>query len=320
MGDNVKKVVILGGGTGQSQILKGLKLFPVDVTAIVTVADTGGSTGKLREELNIPAVGDISKVLLSMANVDNDIFELLNYRFKGNSDLCMHSIKNLMLAALLDIKGDFKKSIPVLVRLLDIKGNVLPITEENGELVGVTKDGREIIGEAAITKESSIIEYVKYNREVPLSNEIKKAIREADLIIFSAGSLLTSLSPHLAIEGIVDELNNSKARKLYVSNLVTQPGESDGFKVSDHIKYLEKYLGVGGIDAVIANDAKISSYIAKKYASLEQKDPVILDENELRKMGVQVIKDKIWKIEDSLLRHDSLKTAYLIFSYLMEGE
>lgn len=316
----MKKVVILGGGTGLSQILKGLKLFPVDVTAIVTVADNGRSTGKLRSELNIPAVGDISKVLLSMANVNDDMKTLMNYRFKGDTTLESHSIKNLILAALLDIKGDFRKSIPVLIDMLDIKGNVLPITEENVELVGITKDGKEIVGEEEITYAAESIKTIKYNRPIEITSDVKKAIKDADLIIFSSGSLLTSLSPNLVIDGMVDEIKNSKAKKLYISNLVTQPGETDGFKVSDHIKYLEQYLGSDVINAVIANDAKISSYIAKKYASLEQKDPVKLDEKELTKMNVKVIKDKLWKVEDNVLRHDSLKTAYLIFSYIMEGE
>ena len=316
----MKKVVILGGGTGLSQILKGLKLFPVDVTAIVTVADNGRSTGKLRSELNIPAVGDISKVLLSMANVNDDMRTLMNYRFKGDTTLESHSIKNLILAALLDIKGDFRKSIPVLIDMLDIKGNVLPITEENVELVGITKDGKEIVGEEEITYAAESIKTIKYNRPIEITSDVKKAIKDADLIIFSSGSLLTSLSPNLVIDGMVDEIKNSKAKKLYISNLVTQPGETDGFKVSDHIKYLEQYLGSDVINAVIANDAKISSYIAKKYASLEQKDPVKLDEKELTKMNVKVIKDKLWKVEDNVLRHDSLKTAYLIFSYIMEGE
>lgn len=315
----MKKVVIFGGGTGLSQILKGLKLFPVDVTAVVTVADSGHSTGKLREELNIPAVGDISKVLLSMSNVDKDIFDLMNYRFT-NGGLETHSIKNLILAALLDLKGNFKSSIPVIVKMLDIKGTVLPITEENVSLVGVTKDGDEIVGEDKITKDPAVIETIKYDRKISLSNDIKKAIKDADLIIFSSGSLLTSVVPNLVIEGMVESITQSKARKLYICNLVTQPGETDDFKVSDHIKYLEKYLGTGIIDAVIANDAKISSYVTKKYASLEQKDPVKLDEAMIRRMNVELIKDKLWKVEDNVLRHDSLKTAYLIFSYLMDGE
>lgn len=316
----MKKVVIFGGGTGLSQILKGLKLFPVDVTAIVTVADNGRSTGKLREELNIPAVGDISKVMLSMANVDQNVIDLLNYRFKANTELESHSIKNLMLAALLDMNKDFTHSLPVLSKMLNIKGRVLPITEENVALVGITEDGTAIVDEENITKNPKVIDRVKYDKKVKMSNDIKKAINGADLIIFSSGSLLTSITPNLVIDGIVETINESKAKKMYICNLVTQPGETDGFKVSDHINYLEKYLGKNTIDVVVANDAKISSYIAKKYSSEEQKDPVILDDRVLNKMNVKIIRDKIWKVEDGVLRHDSLKTSYLIFSYLMDGE
>lgn len=316
----MKKVVIFGGGTGLSQVLKGLKEFPVEVTAVVTVADNGRSTGKLRNELNIPAVGDITKVLLSMANTDSDMVELMNYRFEKGSELESHSIKNLIMASLLEMKGDFKHSIPVMARMLNIKGTILPITEENVDLVGITKKGDEIVGEEQITKDSRKIVRVKYNKEVSLSKDISDAIKNADLIIFSSGSLLTSVVPNLLVKGIVDAINNSKAKKMYICNLVTQPGETDNYKVSDHIKYLENYLGKNSIDAVIANDAKISSYIAKKYSSLEQKDPVKVDDSTLKKMGVEVIKDKLWRIENNVLRHDSLKLAYLIFSYIMDNE
>ncbi len=316
----MKKVVIFGGGTGLSQLLKGLKEFPIDVTAVVTVADNGRSTGKLRNEFNIPAVGDITKVLLSMSNVDDDIKELMNYRFEKGTELETHSIKNLIMTSLLEMKGDFKHSIPIMARMLNIKGNVLPITEENVDLVGITKKGEEIVGEEELTKDQRKIVKVKYNKKISLSQDIKKAINSADLIVFSSGSLLTSVVPNLLVDGIVDELNHTKAKKIYVCNLVTQPGETDNFKVSDHIKYLEKYLGKNSIDAVIANSVKMSNYIVKKYASLEQKDPVKLDELTLKKMNVNVIKDKIWKIEDGYLRHDALKTAYLIFSYIMDNE
>ena len=316
----MKKIVIFGGGTGLSQLLKGLKLFPVDVTAIVTVADSGRSTGKLRSELNIPAVGDISKVLLSMSNTDDDIMELMNYRFPAGKELESHSIKNLILAALLDTKGDFKHAIPVLEKLLNIKGRVLPITEENVNLVGIMDDGSKVIGEENVTYANKNIISLEYDKDVSITSDIAKAIKTADLIIFSSGSLLTSIIPNLLVKGITDEIKASKAKKMYVCNLVTQPGETNDFKASDHIKLLEKFLGNGVIDVILANDGKISDYIKKKYASLEQKDPVKLDESTLKRMNVSIIKDKIWKIEDNVLRHDSLKTAYLIFSYLMEGE
>lgn len=316
----MKKVVIFGGGTGLSQLLKGLKEFPIDVTAVVTVADNGRSTGKLRNEFNIPAVGDITKVLLSMSNVDDDIKELMNYRFEKGTELETHSIKNLIMTSLLEMKGDFKHSIPTMAKMLNIKGNVLPITEENVDLVGITKNGEEIVGEEELTKDPRKIVKVKYSKKISLSQDIKKAISSSDLIVFSSGSLLTSVVPNLLVDGIVDEINKSKAKKIYICNLVTQPGETDNFKVSDHIKFIQKYLGPNSIDAVIANGSKMSNYIVKKYASLEQKDPVKIDESTLKKMNVKVIKDKTWKIEDNYLRHDSLKTAYLIFSYLMENE
>ena len=315
----LKKVVIFGGGTGLSQILKGLKLFPVDVTAIVSVADNGKSTGKLRNELNIPAVGDISKVLLAMSNSSNDVKELMNYRFSGN-ELEKHSIKNLILAALLQQTGSFKNSVPILAKMLEVNGTVLPITEENVNLVGITKKGEKIFGEEQITADSHKIVEVEYDKEVPISSSIERAIKNADLIIFSSGSLLTSITPNLIVKGLPEAINKSKAKKLYVCNLVTQPGETDKFKVSDHIKYIEKYLGPNSIDAVVANNGEISKYLAKKYATLEQKDPVKLDESKLEKMNVQVIADKIWTVENNVLRHDSLKTSYLIFSYIMNNE
>lgn len=316
----MKKVVIFGGGTGLSQLLKGLKLFPVDVTAIVTVADSGRSTGKLRDELNIPAVGDISKVLLAMSNASEDVKSLMNYRFPAGESLEMHSIKNLILAALLDQKHDFKHAIPVLSGLLDVKGRVIPITEENVNLVGYFEDGKKVIGEEKITHTDGKVIKLEYDKKIGISSDVKKVIDNADLIIFSMGSLFTSITPNLLVDGVIEAINNSKARKMYVCNLVTQPGETDGFKVSDHIKYLESYLGNGSIDAVIANDKKISSYYVKKYSSLEQKDPVILDEQNIKRLNVEVIKDKLWVVEDSLLRHDSLKLAYLIFSYMMQNE
>ncbi|HPZ23876.1 MAG TPA: 2-phospho-L-lactate transferase CofD family protein, partial [Bacilli bacterium] len=178
----------------------------------------------------------------------------------------------------------------------------------------------KVIGEENVTYANKNIISLEYDKDVSISSDIAKAIKTADLIIFSSGSLLTSIIPNLLVKGITDEIKASKAKKMYVCNLVTQPGETNDFKASDHIKLLEKFLGNGVIDVILANDGKISDYIKKKYASLEQKDPVKLDESTLKRMNVSIIKDKIWKIEDNVLRHDSLKTAYLIFSYLMEGE
>lgn len=316
----MKKIIIFGGGSGLSQMLKGLKLFPIDITAVVSVSDNGGSTLRLRKDFNIPAVGDISKVLMAMSNTDQDIVNLMNYRFKQSKSLGNHSIKNLLLTALLEQKGDFASAIPVLAKLLDIEGQVLPITEDNAELVGITADDKKIYGETSITKCKKKIKRVTYDREIKANPEVLKAINEADLIIFSSGSLLTSIIPNIIVDDVVKAIKKSKAPKLYICNLVTQPGETDDFKVSDHIKILNEYLGSGTINMVLANNVEIPHELVLKYATEEQKDPVALDEDTLKKMKIRVIKDKIYTVEDGYLRHDTLKTAYLVFSILMENE
>ena len=316
----MKKIVIFGGGSGLSQLLKGLKLFPIDLTAVVSVSDNGRSTGLLRKDFNIPAVGDITKVLLAMSDANSDVKKLMSYRFNSSSSIESHSIKNLMLTALLDIKGSFKDALPVLQSMLDVKGRVLPLTEASVDLIGIAKDGTEIVGEEEITKSPKKIIDIKYSADFKVNNDVLNAVKKADLIIFSSGSLLTSIFPHIVCESLVKEIKKSKAKKMYICNLVTQPGETNGFKVSDHIKMLQKHLGDDGINIVLANDGQLSKEIAKKYANEEQKDPVPLDENKLKKMNVQVIKDDLISIEDNLIRHDFLKVGYLIFSYLMEEE
>ena len=313
----MKKIVIFGGGSGLSQLLKGIKLFPVEITAVVTVADNGASTGRLRREMHIPAVGDISKVMLSMANVDDDVIDLMNYRFVKSKTLGNHSVKNLLLTALLDLKGDFDNALPVLGNILDLKGTVLPLTEDNINLVGVTKDGTELYGEEQVSKSAKVVDYVTYDKEFVVNPKVMQAVDDADLIIFSSGSLLTSIAPHLIDKSLVKKINEATADKMYICNLFTQPGETDDFTVKDHVDFLEKYLG-HNIDVVIANNAIMSSKLAKKYANEEQKDPVLLDQEEFKGTNIKVIADKLFTIEDGYYRHDSLKTGYLIFSYLMD--
>ena len=316
----MKKVVIFGGGSGLSQLLKGLKLFPIEITAVVTVADNGASSGRLRKELKIPAVGDVSKVMLSMANVSDDLIDLMNYRFVKSKTLGNHSVKNLLLTALLDMKGSFDKAIPVLADILDLKGTVLPLTEDSINLVGITTDGKKIYGEEQITKCASKIDYVEYDKEFTVNPKVFAAIKSADLIIFSSGSLLTSIIPHLIDKELVNAINKARAPKMYVCNLFTQPGETDDFSVYDHVAYLEKYLGKDSLDVVIANNTIMSSKLASRYASEELKDPVIFDLSEFEGSNIHLIADKLFTIEDGYYRHDSLKTAYLIFSYLMDGD
>ena len=312
----MKKIVIFGGGSGLSQLMKGIMQFPWDVTAVVSMSDNGSSTGRLREEFDIPAVGDITKVLMAMSTESKGVKDLFNYRFNGESSIGNHTIRNLIMTALLDQHGDFAHSLPILCDLLDVRGHLLPLTEDNVNLVGVTKDGKEIVGEEQITESKSKIVDLKYSKPVKATPKVIEAIKSADLIIFSSGSLLTSVLPNLIVPEIVNAIENSKAKTMYICNMLTQPGETDKFKVSDHIKVLEKHLGNRKIDVVIANTAKIPRNMSLLVKS-EGKDVVAIDEKKLDNMGVKVISDKLFKVEDGYVRHNSLKTAYLIFSYLI---
>jgi len=312
----MKKIVIFGGGSGLSQLLKGIMQFPWDVTAVVSMSDNGSSTGRLREEFDIPAVGDITKVLMAMSTESKGVKDLFNYRFNGDSSIGNHTIRNLIMTALLDQHGDFAHSLPILCDLLDVKGKILPLTEDNVDLVGVTKEGYEIIGEEQITESKRKIVDLKYSKKVKATPKVIEAIKNADLIIFSSGSLLTSILPNLIVPEIVEAIEKSKAKTMYVCNMLTQPGETDNFKVSDHVKVLEKHLGKRKIDVVIANTAKIPRNMSLLVKS-EGKDVVTIDDKKLEKMGTKVIAEKLFKVEDGYVRHDSLKTAYLMFSYLI---
>ena len=313
----MKKVVIFGGGTGLSCILSGLKLFPIDVTTVIAVSDNGSSTGKLKEELNIQAVGDVGKVLLSMANVDEDFIDLLSYRFEKGS-LNNHPVRNIVLAALIDLKGNLTEATKYMCKLLDIKGTVLPLTGEKIDLVGESTE-REYFGEEAVSRNIRNISRLSYDHDIKIEQEIREKIEEADLIIFSAGSLYTSIVPHLLAPEVRSALEETKAPLLYISNLVTQPGETDIQTVSRHVEILNEYLGSRKIDLVVANNGTVDENVRKRYLSAENKRIVQVDHITLEKMGVQIIEDDIFCIEDEKIRHNALKTAFLIFSYLMES-
>ena len=288
----MKKVVIFGGGSGLSQLLKGLKEFPLDITAVVSTVDNGSSTGRLRKEFSIPAVGDITKVLLAMSTTSKGVKDLLNYRFDDNSSLGNHTIRNLIMTALLEQHKDFAHSLPVLCDLLDVKGELLPLTEDNADLIGISKNGEIIYGEERITKSAAVIEDVKYSKDITVNPKVLKAIKKADLIIFSSGSLLTSVLPSIILPEMIDAI---------------------------HLKVIEKHLGKGSIDVVIANSEKMPQK-AELLAKSQGKDAVPIDEKEIKNMGIKLISEKLFKIDEGFVRHNALKTAYLIFSYLIEGE
>lgn len=285
-----KKVVVLGGGKGISYLLAGLKDFPLDITAVISVADNGQSTGKLREEFHIPAVGDIRKVITSLSESDENIKEMLAYRFHTTSDLDGHALGNLILTSLLDITGSLKSAIEELSILLDVKSKILPLTEdENITLMGEAIDGDIIEGEEMITKSPKKIKKLFYKEEPHILNEVIEAINEADLILLSMGSLYTSLFPNLLAKKVIKALDKTKAPIMYVCNIVTQPGETDNFTVSDHVNLINQYLGMHKLDVVIASNSPISQEMAEKYASEERKDPVKIDYAVLKSLDVEFI-------------------------------
>ena len=314
-----KKVVVLGGGTGISYLLRGLKDFPVDITAVITVSDNGRSTGKLRQEFHTPAVGDIRKVITNLSQIDDPIKKMMSYRFNTSSDLDGHAVGNLILTAMLDITGSLKDSVAYLSKLLDVRHTVLPISEDSDlTLMGLDKDGNVIEGEEQITEAHHQFEKIYYKHEPKVLEEVIKAIKEADLIIFSMGSLYTSILPNIICKQVKAALDESNAPIMYTCNIVTQPGETDNFTVGDHVELLNKYLNNRKVDVVIANGTKISKEMAKRYASQEQKDPVLVDKKKLDKLGVELIEEDLVTIDtDNTLKHDSLKLSSLIFSYLL---
>lgn len=318
----MKKIVVFGGGTGLSCLLSGLKLFPVEVTTVITVSDNGSSTGVLKQEFDIPAVGDVGKVLLAMANADDDLVNLLSYRFhREGSSLDNHPVRNILLTALIDLQGSLTEATRYMCRLLNINGEVLPLTEEKVELVGRSDTSdEEFFGEESVSMNMRKISSLSYDHDIHVGNAVKRAIRESDLIIFSPGSLYTSILPHLIVDDIVDTIRDARAPIMYVSNLVTQPGETDQYNVSDHLAVLNRCLRGRKVDIVIGNNAHIDPKIVSRYLEREKKTLVALDREKIDAQGARIIEDDIFSIDgEGRIRHNALKTAFLIFSYLMES-
>ncbi len=314
----MKKIVALGGGTGLSFLLSGLKLLPVDISAVVSVCDDGRSTGRLREEFNIFAVGDLRKVIVALAETEPLFEELLNYRFETTSDLNGHTVGNLLLTALANVTGNIQEGIETIGKVLKIKGKVLPFTLDSPVLVGKMEDGSVIRGEHLITQSPLKVTGVSYENDIQVNPNVIKAINDADLIILTMGSLYTSIIPNLLSKDMIKALDKSKAKIMYVCNMMTQPGETDDFKVSDHVKVLNSYLGKKKIDVLIANDGKIPRNVLKRYATEEQKDQVILDRENLK--GLKVIKGNYVTIIDDVIRHKADKLSADIYNYLLEDD
>ena len=312
-----KKVVILGGGTGTSFVVKGLKYFPIDLTCIITVSDDGSSTGRLRKEFSTPAVGDIRKVLSNLSTLPDEIRDVMEYRLKAKSELNGHALGNLVLTSLIHETGSLQTSIKYLSKILDVKSKVLPLSEDYLTLMGETVDGDIIEGEEEITLANKKYKRLFYKEDPHVLPEVFEALKEADLIILSAGSLYTSVMPHIICKDVSKAIRDSKAKVMYICNVMTQPGETDGLGVSDHVNSLEQYIGKDEIDVVIASNTKISKEMADKYADEEQKEPVRIDYENIRKQKYELIEDDLVTISDGTIKHNSLKLSADIFSYLM---
>ena len=310
-----KKLVVLGGVTGQSVLLKGLKQFPFDITAIVSVCDDGKSTGKIREEFNIPAVGDIRRVLIALSETEDIVERLVNYRFSSKGDFNGHTVGNLILAALTDIGGNLSSGIKLISDILNMKGEVLPLTDECVTLMGEMEDGEVIEGEHHITLSPKKIKKVFYKEKAKANKEVLEKIKESDAIILSMGSLYTSIIPNLLCKDVVKAIDNSNAKIIYVCNVVTQPGETDNFKASDHVKLLNKYLGKRKVDILITNSEEIDPEIVKIYETQEQKDLVVVDSNNIK---IEHINKPLIKVENNIIRHDNVKLALEIMNILIK--
>lgn len=310
------KIVAVGGGTGLSMLLKGVKKITNNITAIVTVGDDGGSSGRLREEMGVLPPGDIRNCIAALADDEDLVTKLFQYRFKTGEGLEGHSFGNLFLSALCSITGDMVSAVKESSNVLSIRGRVLPSTLDDMKLVAELEDGRIIYGESNIPEAKGRIKRLFTNPENcrPLDDAIQ-AIKEADLIILGPGSLYTSVIPNLLIKEIAQEIATSTAKKIYVCNIMTQPGETDEYSVSTHVNAIIEHAGNKNImDAVLVNDS-LPNNLAKKYKAANS-FPVKLDVDSVKKSGVRIVSKKlIEESKEGLVRHSSNRVARAIYHW-----
>jgi uncharacterized cofD-like protein len=311
------RIVVMGGGTGLSVMLRGLKEMPLDITAIVTVADDGGSSGILRSELQMPPPGDIRNVLTALADVEPLMSEMLTYRFSSGSGLAGHSLGNLILAAITDISGDFVTAVRELSRVFAVRGRVLPAAGEAVVLSAEMVDGTIVTGESKIPEVGGRIKRVFLEpSEVEPLPEAVAAIEEADAILIGPGSLYTSILPNLLVPKLAEAVMASEAIKIFVCNVMTQPGETDGYTVSDHLQAIYDHIGKHLFDYVIVNSGDIPPQVQDKYAEKGAK-PVELDYDEVTNLGYKVIADTLVLFR-TYLRHDAEKLSHHIYQLVQD--
>ena len=315
------KIVVIGGGTGLSTMLRGLKYYTSNITAIVTVGDDGGGSGKLREDLGMLPPGDIRNCILALADTEPIMKELLQYRFT-DGNLKNQSFGNLFLAAMDGISDNFEDAVQKMSSVLAVTGKVIPVTLDDMQLKAILKNGNIVKGESQIPKEAikqkSPIERLVLEPEdaVPLK-EALDAIKEANAIVMGPGSLYTSVIPNLLVNKISSAVRKSKAYKVYISNIMTQPGETDGFTASDHLKTIQKYGGKDIVECVIANCGAISDELKEKYDK-EGAKLVELDEENIKSQGVDLIVGNLIKMESGFIKHDADYLAQILVETIME--
>ena len=297
-----KKIVVIGGGHGQSCILRGIKnIEDIEIAAIVTVADDGGSTGRIRERYYMPAMGDIRNVMIALSNQESVFKTLMDFRFESDEeedrDIAGHNLGNLILTALTQIHGSFMESITAVSQILNVKGTIIPSSYQVITLFARMEDGTIVRGEKNIPNKENQIRTVFYERKVEAAPEAVKAIREADIIIYGIGSLYTSILPNIIIDDIQKALHDSKAKKVYFANCVTQPGETDHYNLEDHADALERHKAP--LDIVIYADDVIPQRIIDKYEESESKLVKITQpEHEY-----EIIRENLLEFNNDLIRH-----------------
>ncbi|QSO49670.1 gluconeogenesis factor YvcK family protein [Alicyclobacillus mengziensis] len=309
------RIVAIGGGTGLSVVLRGLKEFDVDLTAVVTVADDGGSSGRLRSDLAMPPPGDIRNCLVALADTEPLLERLLQFRFPAGEGLAGHSFGNLFLAAMTHIMGDFESAIRETSRVLAVRGRVLPAVREDVILRAVLEDGRVVEGESNIPLAGGKVQHIElFPAELHPLPEALSAIREADAIVIGPGSLYTSVLPNLLVPELTEAIAASPAKKIYVCNVMTQPGETDAFSAAEHVEVIYRHIGRKLFDYIIVNASTLPPEALEQYQ--EQKSyPVLVDMERLNSLGLRVIARDFVHYA-TYARHDSRLVAEQIVSLI----
>lgn len=304
-------VVVIGGGTGQSVFLRGLKHETKNITAIVTVADDGGGSGVLREDLGMIPPGDIRNCLLALANMEPTMSEVMKYRFTDGS-LKGQSFGNLFLAAMTGIYGNFETAVYKMGQVFAVTGRVLPVSLDNINLIAELENGETVVGESNIPcqvrKTNNPINRIYLdNPDAKPLDEVVTSIKNADVVAIGPGSLYTSILPNILVEGVVDALSTTRAPKVYVCNIMTQPGETGGKNVLDHVKVIVEHAGINFIDYVLINNEHLPHGVFERYAK-DGAELVMLDKDQrdgLEAMGIKCIEEKLIEIKNGYIRHDA---------------